>query len=159
MKALILALTTTLALTSFAHADNQCAFGEETWELKDQLDSEDSGKLWYDGGMVSLDKPERIKGLTKFERSLILAVSSEEEGCEKQALLSFQAADGYLRYFQPNSDRRTFVMVASYPGDNEYGQVFEIAKDANGRERIVEVSALIGDSFFSECKVLKSEIK
>lgn len=159
MKALILALATTLTMTSFAQADTQCAFGEETWELKEQLDSEDFSKIWYDGGLVSLDRPERLKGLTKFEESLILAVSSEEEGGRKQALLSFQQADGYLRYFQSNSDRRTFVMVASYPGDNEYGKVFEIAKNANGKEQVIDVSAVIGDSFFDDCKVLKSEIK
>lgn len=160
MKSLILAIAATLALTSFAHAaDEQCAFGEETWQLKDELESEETGKIFYGGDYVSLSRPERINGLTKFERELILIVAGAGQNEAEEALLGFQSADGYIQYFQPNADRRQFVMVASYPGDNEFGKIFEIKQKGRGPFEIVDVVAVIADSFLEDCKIKRSEIK
>jgi hypothetical protein len=160
MKSLLLILTASFSMTSLAQAaDNQCAFGEETWELKEELKSEETGKVWYAGEFVSLDRPERLKGLTKFERELILTTAGADAKDAKQALLDFQSSDGYIQYFHPNADRRFFAMVASYPGDNEFGLIYELEEVSRGNFKVLDVVGVISDSFVEDCKVNKSDIK
>ncbi|KYG67003.1 hypothetical protein AZI86_08255 [Bdellovibrio bacteriovorus] len=159
MKALILVLTTTLTMTSFAHADNQCAFGEDSWELKEEITSEASGKLWYHGETIELSSPQRLKGLTDLERQMIIdSYSIGEPESESEQLLDFVKSDGYITYFTPNSYRRQFAIVASYPGDNEYGVIFEIRQGPKDALIAIPV-ATIGDGELGHCKVLKSDIK
>ena len=160
MKSLILALAANLSMASLAHAEAQCAFGESSWQLKEEMESDASGKLWYQGEHLDLTSPQRLKGLSQLEREMVLAsyTIDGDSKTEKEQLLDFVSSDGYITYFTPNSDRRQFAMVASYPGDNEYGMVYEIRQGPVDALVAVPV-AEIADGDFYECKVLKSEIK
>lgn len=75
----------------------------------------------------------------------------------REALLGFAGSDGYISYFSHNSNNRQFAIVASYPGDNEFGLVLEIsgANSRNKTPQIVDVAAVIVDGDLEDCKVTK----
>lgn len=179
MKTLLLAtLAFTLPLTTLA-ADRQlkprpnrlereaqrkaCAFGESTGDLSDMLEARTGtpGKIWYKGEHVSLHNEHRINGLSSTEKKMILmAVSLGDDQTEEETLKDFSSSDGYITYFSHNSLDREFAIVASYPGDNEFGQIIEIKKlKRNGEYKILRTAAVISDGDLEDCQVTKKEVE
>ncbi len=141
-----------------AKAESQCAFGESTWQLKEAMESNESGRAWYQQEHISLQNPQRLKGLTAFEREMILFTLSPEIGQEEGDLQGFSDADGYITYFIPNVGNRLFAIIASYPGDNEYGYIVEIQQGRNTAPKFLGPVAVITDGDFEDCKVQKSDL-
>ncbi len=160
MKSFFLVMAMILSISNYAKAEGQCAFGESTWDLGQELESEDSGKVWYQSEHVSLSNPQRLKGLTDLEREMILSSLHENDGGNAdQVLLDFGSADGYIQYFSSNKDRRFFALVASYPGDNEFGVIYEMTKDSLDTAQVLRTVAVVSDGDFEECQIQRSEIK
>ena len=180
MKHLLLALTLSFTLASVAEAaDRQlkprpdraareaarkaCAFGESTADLDEHLELATGapGKIWYKGEHLSLSKKERLSGLSSAERKMILmAVSLGSNQTDEETLADFSSSDGYITYFSHNSLDREFAIVASYPGDNEFGQIIEIKKlRRNGDYKILSTVAVISDGDLEDCTVTKEEVK
>ncbi len=168
MKNTILAALA-LALPSLSFAAQQpvppqaCAFGETTGDLNDHLElaTGSSGKIWYKGEHLSLHRTERLGGLSRAERTMILmAANHDESRPEKETLEDFSSSDGYITYFVHNSLNREFAIVASYPGDNEFGAIIEIKKlRRNGEYEILNLAAVISDGDLENCLVSKDEVK
>jgi hypothetical protein len=141
MKILILlaSLITTQAFASF----NICEF-EETWQLTEAME-----KL---GKKTSTSKNH--KKFTSTEKDLILEslTTQGEDLTRAQALIQFGdyfgdrtepgSNAGEIEYYTVGSQK--FIIVHFWPGDNEYGAIFEVK---NGKNINI---ANIGDSFI-EC--------
>ncbi len=162
MKTLIALLAFSVSASAFAakpvSAVKQCAFGESTADLSEMLDYEGKGKVWYKTEEISITRPERIKGLTKFERELIFMAKgvADNKAEQKEALEDFAGSDGYLTYFSHNSNDRQFVQVGSYPGDNEFGAIIEIKGNSFRNDyEIVNFAAIISDGDLEDCQVEK----
>ena len=148
-----------IALPAFAQAapkaKTYCSFGETTGELAEKMEMT-KGKIWYKGEHVSLHKKERLNGLSKFEKRMIVLAMGERNSKDsvQEILESFQSADGYITYFSHNSDDREFAIVASYPGDNEFGVIFEIKRLKRGQDyKVLTVAAAISDGDLVDCQV------
>lgn len=149
-----LAILMLAILPAFAQAADTCAFGETTGDLDEMLDYQGKGKIWYQGEQLTFGKPERINGLTTLEKEMILTVAGEDskdEAKKKEAIEDFIGADGYITYFNHNSNDRSFIIVASYPGDNEYGMIFEVKKSK--KVETFSIAAVISDGDLEDCKV------
>lgn len=161
MKTVFALLIAALALPSFAEAARKprpvCLFGDSTADLSDKLEAKGNDKILFEGELLSFSKPSRLKGLSKAEKELIVQAQGETafggKGTQQQILEAFVSAEGYMHYFSHN-DGREFVSVASYPGDNEFGLIFEI-KSGRGRGEfeVLDVAAVISDSDLEDCKV------
>lgn len=164
MKMLILALTL-LFTPALGHAADVCAFGEATHELSEMLKAETSDeKIWYQGEHLSVHNWQRYKGLTKLERQMIMIAQggaadgrdSDKDFDPKEAVQDFIRNEGYITYFRHDSNDREFAIVASYPGDNEYGVVIEIVTLKRRSEfKILKIAATISDGDFMDCVVNK----
>lgn len=164
MKILIAisALILTFAHVAQAKASKQiknCAFGESSYDLKQMLKYEGKNKVFYESEHLSLSRPERLLGLNETER-LMIQLAMKDSGSQfenqKEMLEGFQKSEGYITYFSHNSNGREFAIVASYPGDNEYGLVIELNTVDNSdfnRQIIVGVSASIQDGDIYDCAV------
>lgn len=158
MKKLIAATALILAFSNIAQAKSvaNCAFGETTADLSDRLEETGKGKALYKGEHLSLHKEVRLGGLTQFEKKMILEVMGETGSIKQgeEALKAFSKADGYITYFQHNSNGREFAQVASYPGDNEFGMIFEIKRlERKNDYTIYSVAAVISDGDIVDCVV------
>lgn len=167
LAALISFTATTFAADRPSRAEREaarkaCAFGESTADLDEMLELKTGapGKIWYKGEHLSLSKKERLSGLSSAERKMIsLAVTSENQ-TEEELLADFSSSDGYITYFSHNSLDREFAIVASYPGDNEFGAILEIKKlQRRGEYTILNVVAVISDGDLEDCHVTKKEVK
>lgn len=179
MKSLLL-VTLALSLTASAFAaDRQlkprpgraereaqrkaCAFGESTADLDEMLELKTGapGKIWYKGEHLSLSKKERLNGLSSTEKKMILmAVSLGGNQTEEETLADFASSEGYITYFSHNSNGREFAIVASYPGDNEFGQILEIKSlRRRGEYKILSPVAVISDGDLEDCVVTKKEVE
>ncbi len=140
-----------------------CAFGESTGDLDEHLElaTGAKGKIWYKGEHLSLSKKERLSGLSSAEKKMILmAVSLGSDQTDEETLADFSSSDGYITYFSHNSLDREFAIVASYPGDNEFGQIIEIKKlRRNGEYKILSTVAVISDGDLEDCIVTKKEVE
>lgn len=169
---LLVTLALTLPLSSFAaskptRAEREaqrkaCAFGESTADLDEMLEARTGtpGKIWYKGEHLSLSKKERLSGLSSTERKMILMAAASDGASEEETLSDFQSAEGYITYFSHNSLDREFAIVASYPGDNEFGQIIEIKTlKRRGEFKILSTVAVISDGDLEDCQVSKEEVK
>ncbi len=165
-QSLIFTALMILASVSMAQADvsrEACAFGESTWELKEQIESDSEAnpeKIWWEGEHLSLALPQRLGGLSSVEKKMILIAQDDgysRRMTEQEAFADFSRADGYIQYFHHNSNGKLYAIVASYPGDNEYGVILEVQGDSYSREvsAIVGKVAVVGDGDLYECKVSK----
>lgn len=139
-----------------------CAFGESTGDLDEMLELRTGapGKIWYKGEHVSLHNAHRLNGLSSTEKKMILMVAVTDGASDEESLKDFASADGYITYFSHNSLDREFAIVASYPGDNEFGQIIEIKKlRRNGEYKILSTVAVISDGDLEDCQVTKDEVK
>lgn len=83
----------------------------------------------------------------------IAEATGANEQSEEENLADFSKGDGYIRYFH-HLDGRKFAAVASFPGDNEFGLIFEIKQLKNRAEqRILRRVARIEDGDLSDCTV------
>lgn len=157
---LVMTVLMSLAFANAAQAKTQnCMFGESTADLKDQLKYEGKGKALYEVEHLSLHRQVRIHGLTATEKKMILIAMAQtaagSQGTEQEVLESFSKADGYITYFQHNrSEAGEFVQVASFPGDNEFGVIFQI-KDLHRKNEytILSTAAEIHDGDIEKCQV------
>jgi|GEM_PF-3141586 len=174
---LVLALIASLPVTSMAAerqltprpdraareaARKACAFGESTGDLDEHLSlaSGSKGKIWYKGEHLSLSKKERLSGLSSAERKMILLAVHGENQSDDETLADFSSSEGYITYFSHNSLNREFAIVASYPGDNEFGVILEIKKlQRRGEFTVLTVAAVISDGDLEDCKVTRKEVK
>ena len=143
------------AISNAATSSKKCAFGESTGDLKDELDSNASGKQWYESEHISLSSAQRLQGLTQVEKKMI-QYATGGTGPLQRDLEEFVSSDGYITYFSHNSNGREFALVASYPGDNEYGSVVEIKTSRRGSRdgmRVIGTAAVVTDGDFENCKV------
>lgn len=140
-----------LALAALPPASQaaECAFGETTGDLRDHFELPLGERTWFRGEDLSLSNEQRLNGLNDAEKEMILLAS----GIELSDLAGFSGDDGYITYFGHNSDRREFAIVASYPGDNEYGAIVQVTNPGRKDMKIVGVVAKIGDGDFFDCKV------
>lgn len=142
-------------------ARKACAFGETTADLTEQLElaTGHPSKIWYKGEHLSLSKKERLNGLSAYERKMIMMVINRDGRNEEEALQDFSSSDGYITYFSHISNSREFAMVASFPGDNEYGAIVELKQlHHRGEFSVIHVVAVISDGDLDGCKVVKSEV-
>jgi hypothetical protein len=158
MKFAIAAVTVAMSFSSLAQAKSaaNCAFGQSSADLQDRLDETGKGKALYQIEHISLHRPERINGLSAFEKQMIMEAVTTAEGkkqSQAELLNDFSSADGYITYFQHNSNGREFAAVASFPGDNEFGLIFEIKQLKRGAYQIVQVAAVISDGDLEDCVV------
>jgi hypothetical protein len=147
----LLAFATIFALPA-AHAD--CNFGRNTWDLETKFEAPTAEHEFYQGETFSLSKPVRLGGLYPHEKQMIEAAMNAEAGdaaTPEERLQEFSMTDGYLRYFSHAPSGRQFVQVAHFPGDNEYGTIFEIRVLPSGTE-IVGAVAKIQDGDFTDCQ-------
>ncbi|MGE0631921.1 MAG: hypothetical protein AB7O96_05910 [Pseudobdellovibrionaceae bacterium] len=159
MKIQLAALMLTLSVPFFSQAEEVCAFGSGSYDLREELDSEADKKEWYAGEHLSVGSEVRLKGLTSTEKRMILIsqdAAFENKAKQAEVLKDFASNEGYIRYFSANSSDREFVMVGSFPGDNEFGVILEIKRlQRNTDYKILSTVAVISDGDFEECKVLK----
>lgn len=168
MKSILL-LFTTLALSIAAQASpkgetENCLLGETSGDWSEMKDA-NGDSLFLDGEMISLFKEIRVSGLTDFEKDLIHETvgRTDFEGKPlslKEALdifsdVPWRSNAGYLSYFRYRPTYRQFVAIAHYPGDNEYGKIFEIKADPVTKELVFEAVANIEDGDLYDCKVRK----
>lgn len=156
MKRFIAATLLVMSLGSVALAEPVCLFGQDTGELTDNFDLETGAgkKVWYKHEDISLSNPDRINGLSKLEKQMVASTLESYRGdTEEELLADFSSADGYLTYFAHGFSNREFVIVASYPGDNEYGKILEIKRDRTRLVKVIGVAANIGDGEITDCGV------
>jgi hypothetical protein len=156
--AMIAMMTLSFASIAQAKAVN-CMFGESTGDLRDQLKSEGKGKALYEVEHLSLHRKVRINGLTETEKKMVLIAMAQtaqgNQGTELELLEAFSKADGYITYFQHNrSEGGEFAAVASFPGDNEFGVIFQIEELHRKQEyTILRTAAEIEDGDIANCQV------
>lgn len=139
------------SLPTLSHgAGPACAFGETTSDLEKAFAAR-GAKIWYRHDHVSLSRPERLGGLTKQEKELIGEVAGTGNSLS-QTLKDFSESDGYLTYFGHGTNNREFVIVASYPGDNEFGAIYEIQRNGENL-KVLGIAAAISDSDLMDCQV------
>lgn len=165
MKIQIALLALSLTASSFAFGASakptvkECAFGESSADLSEMLDSKARGKIWYRGEHLSVHSKQRLQGLTHREKEMILIAqgsTASAKDSDEERLESFASAEGYIAYFQHNSNGRNFVMVGSFPGDNEFGVVLELLDLRRGRDvKILRTVAVIEDGDLADCTVEK----
>lgn len=161
MKLTLLALSLLASLASApARASDVptmgCLFGATTADLAEKLDEQGRNHALFKGEFLSVHSEDRARGLSALEREMVLAVVTRNGELPtpswELAAADFTSHDGYLQYFSHDTNGRRWVIVAAYPGDNEYGYVFEIFENAFG-ETVFEVAAGISDGDFTQCLV------
>lgn len=158
MKFVMIAMMT-FSFASLAQAKTvNCMFGESTGDLRDQLKYEGKNKALYEVEHLSLHKKVRLGGITEQEKKMILIAMAQtaagNQGSDQELLEAFSSAEGYITYFQHNrADGGHYAAVASFPGDNEFGIIFQI-KDLNrGNYTILRTAAEIEDGDIAKCQV------
>lgn len=125
-------------------------FGTNTWDLDEKFEAPREEHEFYKGETFSLSKPWRLGGLAPFEKQMIgQAVKIENASASAdEKLKEFSQTDGTLTYFSHKPSGRQFVQVAHFPGDNEFGLVFEI-ETSETRTKIAGVVRKIEDGAFA----------
>jgi hypothetical protein len=136
MKALSIFLV--LSFFSFnALAVEVCSF-QETWELQDHLES---------SGIKPAQISKNHKRFKFIEKQMIhhaITLDTWASGATREdALDMFERGEGQITYF--SIDSRVLAFVQYWPGDNQYGAIYEM------RNSVYKVVASIRDSFI-ECK-------
>ena len=120
-----------------ASATEVCSF-EETWELQEHLDS-----LGIKPVQVSKNH-KRFKFVEKQMIHHAITLDTWASGATREdALNMFASGEGQITYF--SIDSRMLAFVQYWPGDNQYGAIYEM------RNSVYKVVASIQDSFI-ECK-------
>lgn len=160
MKTLLTLAMLTLTLPTLAHAAKKaaCAFGETTHHLTEMFEQKDEGKRFYRNEFVQASPRQRLGGLSASEKKMILFVNGEEHATgnkAKELLNNFADSDGSITIFAENEGEREFALVSSYPGDNEFGMILEIARTGKGRAsyKILDIAASISDGDLVDCQV------
>jgi hypothetical protein len=161
MKTVIWTLTVFSILTLISAAEarsirpvSQCLFGESYGDIEEMKDAQ--GELLFRTGESLSINETRLKGLTAKEKELIIQMAGQDGGREQEVLKDFISAEGHIEYFIYQPDYREFVAVYSYPGDNQYGMIFEVKRDdRTGKRTGYQVVVVIGDGDLEDCTATK----
>lgn len=158
MTRIFLSLSLFLSM-SVARADsNACAFGEYSDSYLTLVDSEGYG-LFRLNERIFLSA-NRVKSLTAFEKTAIFQEVQdytqqfghlEAPKTEKEAVERLAGEDGYISHFSHANNTQDFIVVASYPGDNEYGTIYKVDFAPNGNDQVLTKVANIGDGEIYNC--------
>ena len=156
MSALRLPVLIFVLICSFLTAQagaSECAFGRSTADLAELLDYQSQPKVWVLGQHISLHSRAQIESLSQPQRRLLLDVLGGKYDSENEALDQISGSEGYMTFFSNMTTRKDYALIASFPGDNEFGAIVEIKYESNDDIKILNWAAVVTDGDLEDCKV------
>lgn len=152
---LFLAFAVVAGLSSTRAMASVCAFGATTGDLEEMLIDSANPKVWYEGDHFNLNQRQRIEGLKRDEKRILLDVLGGNYDSENEAFEEIARSEGYMTFFSHANNGKDYVLVGHYPGDNEFGAIVEVTKGPDEDLKIRGWVAVINDGDIDDCKVTK----